>query len=93
MRARDVRAIGFFIVSTLILLAGSFFLLRSILVSLAMTGAYDAWLLTRPRAIRVFRRLRGEPDWSGYFDNEGTRLSVRPAPGAAPPSPRPAERP
>lgn len=92
MRARDVRAIGFCVVSTLVLLAGALLMTHSFLISLALTGAYDAWLLTRPRMLRVFRRLRGEPDWSGYFDNDGTRMSTRPSPGAAAPSPRPVER-
>lgn len=92
MRARDVRAITFCTVSTLVLLVGATLLTGSYLVSLALTGAYDAWLLTRPRMLRVFRRLRGEPDWSGYFDNDGTRISPTRGPGTAASSPRPFER-
>jgi hypothetical protein len=70
MRPRDLRAILFCAATTLVLLVASYLLVHSILVSLALTGAWDAWLLTRPRMVRVFRRLRGEPDWSGYFKND-----------------------
>jgi hypothetical protein len=70
MRARDVRAIAFWLTSSLVLLGLVYVLLRNPLAALAVTGAYNAWLLTRPRMIRVFRRLRGEPDWSGYFKND-----------------------
>lgn len=93
MRARDVRAIAFCAVTILMMLTASWLLLGSLLASLALTAGYAAWLLTRPRMLRVFRRLRGEPDWSGYFDNSGDRLkpSTR-APGTAAPSPHPAER-
>jgi len=90
MRARDVRAITFCIATTLVLMLGAMFVSRSLLVSLALTAAYDAWLLSRPRMIRVFRRLRGEPDWSGYFDNDGAWINR--GPGTAAPSPRPVER-
>ncbi|WP_309090911.1 hypothetical protein [Phenylobacterium sp.] len=70
MRARDVRAIIFCAATTLVLLAGSYLLLQSALISLALGGAWLAWLLTRPRMQRVIRRLRGEPDWNGYFKND-----------------------
>jgi hypothetical protein len=91
MRARDVRAIGFCSVSTLVLLVGSWVILHSLTVSLTLTTAYAAWVLTRRRMIRVFHRLRGDPDWSGYYDNDGTRLQVRSEPGTVAPPPRPAE--
>ena len=71
MRARDVRAIAFCVVTTLAVLAGLTLALHSYLAAIALTVAYDAWLLTRPRMLRVMRRLRGDPDWSGYFDNGG----------------------
>ena len=93
MRARDVRAITFCVVTTAALFGATLVLLHMVLVSVALTAAYVAWLLTRPRMVRVMRRLRGEPDWSGYFDNEGTRLRPRSGPGTAPGSPRPIERP
>jgi hypothetical protein len=90
MRARDVRAIAFCVVTVAVLFAALIVLLHVYLVALALTGAYAAWLLTRPRMIRVFRRLRGDPDWSGYFDNGG---GSRPrAPGRSASSPRPVER-
>lgn len=92
MRARDVRAMLFCIITTIVLFGGTLVLLHELVVSLALAAAWDAWLLTRPRMRRVFRRLRGEPDWSGYFDNRGTRFTPPPAPGTAPGSPRPIER-
>jgi hypothetical protein len=69
MRPRDVRAIAFWIVTSVVLLVGVFVLTgRGVLPAVALTGAYNLWLLTRPRMRRVFRRLRGETvDWSGYF--------------------------
>jgi hypothetical protein len=93
MRARDVRAISFCAVTGVVLAAGSGFLLHSPIAALALTAAWEAFVLTRPRMLRVFRRLRGDPDWSGYFDNSGTRLTPRPGPGTTPPGPHPAERP
>ena len=93
MRARDVRAISFCAGATAVLFGGSLALLHSLVASLALTVACDAWLLTRPRMLRVYRRLRGDPGWSGYFDNEGTRFTPGPAPGRAPSTPHPAERP
>lgn len=93
MRPRDVRAIAFCIVTTLAVLGGALLIVKSYVASLALTAAYAAWLLTRPRMQRVIRRLRGEPDWSGYFDNQGDRIKPsRREPGTTGPSPRPAER-
>ncbi len=69
MRARDARAILFWIASTFLLIVA----LEAVLHRWPLTGlvavAYSAWVLTRPRMIRVLRRLRGER-WertSGYF--------------------------
>ena len=68
MRARDVRAILFWITSSLVLLAMSFLATHGVIASAAVTGAYNAWLLTRPRMRRVFRRMRGETTgFSGYY--------------------------
>jgi hypothetical protein len=69
MRARDVRAIAFWIASSIVLVFGAYLLSRSVLVSAALVGAYNAWLLTRPRARRVVGRLRGDIDWSGYYQD------------------------
>ena len=93
MRARDVRAITFCAVTTVVVLVASWLLLGNYLASLALTGGYAALLLTRPRMQRVFARLRGDPDWSAYFDNREKPMtpSTR-APGTTAPSPRPAER-
>lgn len=92
MRPRDVRAIIFCGASTLALLSGSQLLLHNVVFSLAVSAAYAAWVLTRPRMMRLYRRLRGEPDWSGYFDNDGDRLTSRREPGTAAPPHRPVER-
>lgn len=70
MRARDARAIGFWITTTLVLLIGALLALRNLVIALALAAAWNAWLLTRPRMLRVFRRLRGDPDWSGYYKND-----------------------
>ncbi len=70
MRARDVRAVVFCIVTATALMVLSYLALKMSLVTLALTGGYLAWLLTRPRMTRVMRRLRGGPDWSGYFKNQ-----------------------
>ena len=68
MRARDIRAIAFWLSSSLVLLAGVYLALRSVIAAAALAAAYNAWLLTRPRMRRVFRRLRGETaDFSGYY--------------------------
>jgi hypothetical protein len=95
MRARDVRAIAFCVVTTAAVLIGSAATLHNYPACLGLTVAWAAFVLTRPRMIRVFRRLRGEPDWSGYFDEGGRRFTV--SPGRSEPerpasSPRPAER-
>jgi hypothetical protein len=91
MRPRDVRAISFCAVT----IAGLFALLlagtHNYLVALGASVAYAALVLTRPRMIRVFRRLRGEPDWSGYFDN-GERKAASREPAAPAANPRPAAR-
>jgi hypothetical protein len=87
MRARDVRALAFCGTTTLALLAGAILLTHNYVAALALTVAYAALLLTRPRMIRVFRRMRGEPDWGGYFDNQGHDPRFR-GPGGDPVSGR-----
>ncbi|WP_297696018.1 hypothetical protein [Phenylobacterium sp.] len=67
MRPRDVRAIVFWITTSIVLLVLSYGLTRSIIVAAALACAYNAWLLTRRRARRVVGRLRGDVDWSGYY--------------------------
>jgi hypothetical protein len=67
MRSRDVRALAFCAV-TIVGVAGlTLALSQTYLVTLGLTGAYAVFILTRPRMLRVYRRLRGEPDWGGYF--------------------------
>jgi hypothetical protein len=70
MRPRDVRAIAFCAITILGLAALSFVFSQNYLVALGLTGAYAAFILTRPRMLRVYRRLRGEPDWGGYFKDD-----------------------
>ena len=69
MRSRDVRAITFCAITIPGLFVASVMLLDNGLASAALTAAYAAWLLTRPRMIRVMRRLRGEPvsAWGAYY--------------------------
>jgi fatty acid desaturase len=70
MRPRDARAIVFCTVTIVGLAALSFALSQSYVVALGLTVAYAAFILTRPRMLRVYRRLRGEPDWGGYFKDD-----------------------
>jgi hypothetical protein len=77
MRARDVRAISFCAVTTAGLFAAALVLLDSMIAAVGLTLAYAAFVLSRPRMIRVFHRLRGDPDWSVYFDNGGPSASRR----------------
>ncbi|HTI66935.1 MAG TPA: hypothetical protein VL460_05230 [Caulobacteraceae bacterium] len=76
IRGRDIRAISFCLVSIAAVFAATYFVADHLgfdvwLPTLAATGAYAAWLLTRPRMVRVFRRLRGQSiaEWTGYFEN------------------------
>lgn len=77
MRARDVRAIAFCVVSTLVLAVVAHAALGNDIATLALVAAYTVWLLTRPRIQRIFRRLRGDPDWSGYFHEEDSAEARR----------------
>ena len=69
MRPRDARAILFWIASTLALILAMEAAFHNWMLTGIVTAAYNAWLLSRPRMVRVFRRLGGER-WertSGYF--------------------------
>jgi hypothetical protein len=69
MRPRDARAILFWIATTVALILAVEAAIHRWLIAVIVAAAYNAWLLSRPRMIRVFRRLRGER-WertSGYF--------------------------
>ena len=70
MRARDLRAIAFCVTSVAALFVLSFLLFHNYVASAALAGAIGVWLATRPRMRRVAHRLRGDPDWSGYFKND-----------------------
>ena len=70
MRARDVRAIAFCAITTVLLLVGAYLFLWDYLKAVLIAAAWAAFVCTRPRMLRVFRRLRGEPDWSGYYKND-----------------------
>ncbi len=70
MRARDVRAIAFCCVTGLGLLVVAYAMFGDLLIAGGFTAAWEAWLLTRPRMIRVFRRMRGEKlERYSYFDH------------------------
>lgn len=92
MRARDVRAITFCIATTALVLVGALLIVESYIVSLALTIAYATWVGTRPRMLRVYGRLRGDPDWSVYFDNDGTRFTSDSETEGPGPTHRPAGR-
>ena len=69
MRPRDIRAITFCAVTISGFLVVAVVLFGSGWTAFAITGAYAAWLLTRPRMIRVMRRLRGQEvsSWGAYY--------------------------
>ena len=69
MRSRDAHAILFWIATSIVLFLALEAVLHRWVLALIATAAYNAWLLSRPRMVRVFRRLRG---WrfersGGYF--------------------------
>ena len=60
MRPRDARAILFWIATSIVLFLALEMAFHRWLLCLFAVAAYNAWLLSRPRMVRVFRRLRGE---------------------------------
>jgi hypothetical protein len=60
MRPRDARALLFWVASTVAVILAVQAGLRNWLLTAIAVAAYNAWLLSRPRMIRMFRRLRGE---------------------------------
>jgi hypothetical protein len=69
MRPRDARALLFWIATTLLLIVALQAVGRRWVLTAILVAGYNAWLLSRPRMVRVLRRLRGER-WertSGYF--------------------------
>lgn len=75
MRPRDMRAILFWIATTLLLILAVQAAAHHWVLTAIAAAAYNAWLLSRPRMVRVLRRLRGER-WertSGYFIEEESR--------------------
>jgi hypothetical protein len=69
MRPRDVRAILFWIASSVALILALQAGFHNWPLTAIAAAAYNAWLLSRPRMIRTFRRLRGErlSRSGGYF--------------------------
>ena len=69
MRPRDARAVLFWIATTLALILALEAAFHNWVLTAIATATYNAWLLSRPRMIRVFRRLRGErlERSGGYF--------------------------
>jgi len=69
MRPRDARAILFWIATSIVLFLALEAAFHRWVLSLLAVAAYNAWLLSRPRMLRVFRRLRGErfERSDGYF--------------------------
>jgi uncharacterized protein (DUF58 family) len=60
MRPRDVRAILFWIATSIALFLALETAFHHWVMALLATAVYNAWLLSRPRMVRVFRRIRGE---------------------------------
>ena len=71
VRARDLRAIGFCLITIPMVFVVVDAVLGRLLVSVAVAAAYACFILTRPRMIRVFRRLSGERvERISYYSNE-----------------------
>jgi hypothetical protein len=68
LRRRDVRAIAFCVTTIAAVLVAALIMLK-LVPAVAVAGGYTVFILTRPRMIRVIRRLRGDTgwDWSGYY--------------------------
>jgi hypothetical protein len=64
-----VRAILFWIVATIVLIFALQAGFHNWPLTAIATATFNAWLLSRPRMIRTFRRLRGErlSRSGGYF--------------------------
>jgi len=60
MRRRDIRAIGFCLVTTLAVAISTWAALGSWILAGLLATAWLVFILTRPRMIRVMRRLRGD---------------------------------
>jgi len=60
MRLRDVRAIMFCVATTAAIAAATIVLLRDWTLVALLTAAWLALILTRPRMVRVLRRLGGQ---------------------------------
>jgi hypothetical protein len=69
MRLRDARAVLFWIATSIALFLVVEGVFHRWVLSLLTVAAYNAWLLSRPRMVRVLRRLRGErfERSDGYF--------------------------
>jgi hypothetical protein len=71
MRTRDLRAILFWVCTTAALLIVGGGLLHRWPFAVLAAAAWNAWLLSRPRMVRVLRRLSGQrlERESSYFRN------------------------
>ena len=67
MRARDARALAFCVATTSALFLGLLALTQSLFAAGGLALAYAVFVFTRPRMIRVFARVQGVSDWSGYY--------------------------
>ena len=70
IRARDARALAFCMLTIPLVYFAASRLLDGGLATAATTGAYACLVLTRPRMIRVYRRLAGQRlERSSYYRN------------------------
>lgn len=70
MRTRDLQALAFWLFGTAVILALAGQLLHRWPFAFALAAAFNAFLLTRPRMIRVLRRLCGQQlKRQSYFRN------------------------
>ena len=71
MRARDARLMGLWLFSTFMIAYCGLVVTHGLLSTVGLLCAYETWFLSRPRAVRVMRRLAGEEieRKQGYFIN------------------------
>ncbi len=70
IRGRDVRSLAFCVATILLVYALATAVFGDQTIAAPAAAAYAAFILTRPRMIRVYRRLRGERlERSGYYKN------------------------
>ncbi len=71
LRPRDIRGIAFCAVIIPAVYITAAMTLHNQLYAFALTVLASVWLLSRPRMLRMYRRLRGESasGWGNYYQD------------------------